>query len=201
MTTLLEFIGLGDVTGLDLIFGITALVGTVLFLIWFVLMMLGGVMGDVGEAIFGADIGMDADLSFKALTFQGIAAFMMMFGLVGLWVSRGTDSQAMGIIVGGGAGGASMFAVSKIMTLFKEMETSGTADINNATGETGEVYMRIPANGKGQVQVPLQGTLRTLDAMSATNEKIDTGTLIVVTKVLAGVLVVKPLSASDDSEE
>ena len=33
MTTLLEFIGLGDVTGLDLIFGITALVGTVLFLI------------------------------------------------------------------------------------------------------------------------------------------------------------------------
>tara|TARA_B100000700_G_C14988664_1_gene830156 strand:- start:792 stop:1397 length:606 start_codon:yes stop_codon:yes gene_type:complete len=201
MTTLLEFIGLGDVTGLDLIFGITALVGTVLFLIWFVLMMLGGVMGDVGEAIFGADIGMDADLSFKALTFQGIAAFMMMFGLVGLWVSRGTDSQAMGIIVGGGAGGASMFAVSKIMTLFKEMETSGTADINNAIGETGEVYMRIPANGKGQVQVPLQGTLRTLDAMSATNEKIDTGTLIVVTKVLAGVLVVKPLSASDDSEE
>ena len=201
MTTLLEFIGLGDVTGLDLIFGITALVGTVLFLIWFVLMMLGGVMGDVGEAIFGADIGMDADLSFKALTFQGIAAFMMMFGLVGLWVSRGTDSQAMGIIVGGGAGGASMFAVSKIMTLFKEMETSGTADINNATGETGEVYMRIPANGKGQVQVPLQGTLRTLDAMSATNEKIATGTLIVVTKVLAGVLVVKPLSASDDSEE
>ena len=158
-------------------------------------------MGDVGEAIFGADIGMDADLSFKALTFQGIAAFMMMFGLVGLWVSRGTDSQAMGIIVGGGAGGASMFAVSKIMTLFKEMETSGTADINNATGETGEVYMRIPANGKGQVQVPLQGTLRTLDAMSATNEKIATGTLIVVTKVLAGVLVVKPLSASDDSEE
>ena len=94
-----------------------------------------------------------------------------------------------------------MFAVSKIMTLFKEMETSGTADINNAIGETGEVYMRIPDNGKGQVQVPLQGTLKTLDAMSANNEKIDTGTLIVVTKVLAGVLVVKPLSASDDSEE
>lgn len=94
-----------------------------------------------------------------------------------------------------------MFAVSKVMTMFKEMETSGTIDINNATGETGEVYLRIPAKGKGQVQVPVQGTLKTLDAMSANGEKIDTGTLIIVTKVLAGVLVVKPLSATDDSEE
>ena len=80
MSALLEFIGLGEVTGLDLIFGITALVGTLFFLIWFVLMMLGGVMGGLGEAVFGADIGMDADLSFKALTFQGIAAFRIFFG-------------------------------------------------------------------------------------------------------------------------
>jgi len=38
-----ELLGFGDATGLEMIFAASALVGGILFLIWFALMMIGGV--------------------------------------------------------------------------------------------------------------------------------------------------------------
>ena len=40
---LFDLVGLGDATGLEWIFGISALLGGILFLLWFVLMLVGGV--------------------------------------------------------------------------------------------------------------------------------------------------------------
>ena len=81
MSGILELFGLGDLIGFDLVFGISALVGGMLFLLWFVLMMVGGAASDLFDSAFDIQIG-DTDLSFKALTFQGLSAFLMMFGLI-----------------------------------------------------------------------------------------------------------------------
>ena len=80
MAAMIDFIfGLLDATGLELMFGISALIGGVLFLLWLVLVVVLGGIGDVAEGIFGIDIdAMGADASFKALTFQGVMAFMML---------------------------------------------------------------------------------------------------------------------------
>ena len=95
---LFDLVGLGDATGLEWIFGISALLGGILFLLWFVLMLVGGVAEGVFEGLFGMEIDvMSSDASFKALTFQGVMAFLMFFGLAGLWVlkSDGTDPVAV----------------------------------------------------------------------------------------------------------
>ena len=195
MTTLLELVGLSGTSGLELIFGISALIGGLLFLIWFVLMMVGGAVADIGGDVFGADIGLDTDLSFKALTFQGISAFTMMFGLIGLAIMRSTDNTAYAIIGGTISGGASMWVIGKLFEGFMMLQAEGNIRIEESMGSRGKVYLRIPEGGTGQVQVTFQGQLRTMDATSLDGVKIDTGEFIEVVEVIAGTLVVKEYSS------
>ena len=48
-----ELLGFGDATGLELLFAASALVGGILFLLWFALMMIGGVAADIFEGQIG----------------------------------------------------------------------------------------------------------------------------------------------------
>jgi len=190
MAGILELFGLGDLIGFDLVFGISALVGGLLFLLWFVLMMVGGAASDLFDGLFDIQIG-DTDLSFKALTFQGLSAFLMMFGLIGLMISEMDAPQALSILGGLGAGGVSMWTVSKLFDTFKEFEQSGTMDLENANGATGTVYLRIPASGQGQIQITFQGAMRTMDAISIDGVEIPTGALIQVVDNVADTLRVR----------
>ncbi|HJM66050.1 MAG TPA: NfeD family protein [Candidatus Thalassarchaeaceae archaeon] len=202
---LLAFFGLDVLSGMELLFAGCALLGGLLFLSWFVLAMIGGVAGDVAGDIFGADVGFDADLSFKALTFQGISAFTMMFGLIGLAILRANHDAIIAIFGGSAAGGLSMYAVAKLFEAFLKLESEGTMKINQAIGARGTVYLRIPSTGTGQVQVTVQGTERTLDAISNGEVEIATGTYITVVDSMGSVLVVEPLTGmkardNDESE-
>ena len=199
MGAVLDAFGLGDLIGFDLVFGISALVGGLLFLLWFVLMMVGGAASDLFDGLFDIQIG-DTDLSFKALTFQGLSAFLMMFGLIGLMISEMTDKQALSIIGGLGAGLFSMWIVSKLFDTFKQLEQDQTMVLENATGSTGTVYLRIPASGEGQIQITFQGAMRTMDAISADGVEIPTGTLIVVVDNVADTLRVRKYESSDKKE-
>ena len=52
------------------------------------------------------------------------------------------------IILGGlGAGGLSMWMVSKLFNTFKELKRSNY-ELDNANGATGTVYLRIPQRGR-----------------------------------------------------
>ena len=117
---LLSFVGYDGGGGLELIFASSAVLGGVLFLLWFALMMIGGIAADVFDGIFGTDFdAMGADASFKALTFQGIMAFMMFFGLGGLYVLEGdSDQTSLAIVVGSLTGFASMYGTGKLFQLF-----------------------------------------------------------------------------------
>ena len=191
---LLAFFGLDALSGMELLFAGSALLGGLLFLAWFVLTMIGGLAGDIAGDIFGADVGFDADLSFKALTFQGISAFTMMFGLIGLAIMQANYDVTLAILGGAAAGGLSMYAVAKLFQGFLMLESEGTMKIDEAIGARGTVYLRIPTTGTGQVQVTFQGTERTLDAISNGEVEIGTGTYITVVDRVGTVLVVEPLT-------
>ena len=195
MSGILELFGLGDLVGFDLVFGISALVGGLLFLLWFVLMMVGGAASDLFDGLFDIQIG-DTDLSFKALTFQGLSAFLMMFGLIGLMISEMDAPQALSILGGLGAGGFSMWMVSKLFDTFKQLEQESTMQLDNATGATGTVYLRIPPSGEGQIQITFQGAMRTMDAISADGVEIPTGTLIQVVDNVADTLRVREFKSN-----
>ena len=49
-------LGLLDATGLELMFGISALIGGVLFLLWLILIVVLGGIGDIAEGVLGINI-------------------------------------------------------------------------------------------------------------------------------------------------
>ena len=83
---LLDLLGLGGIDGLDIVFAGMAIVGTLLFVIYFGLVLIGGVADGALDAVgIDVDFGMDsAEGSFQMLTVQGILSFVMMFGIFGL---------------------------------------------------------------------------------------------------------------------
>ncbi len=197
---LFEWVGLGDVTGLDLLFASAALVGGLLFIAWFFLLMIGGLAGGLLDGV-GVDVDMGADLSFKAFTFQGIVAFVLMFGLVGLALSRSDMHQMVALLAGTAAGGASMWTMGKMFQVFYSVQSSGNMNIDNAVGANATVYMRIKPGEVGQVQVEVQGAMRTLDAVAKDPEAyFKSGDTVTVKEIIAGRMVVVPYGQTSESE-
>ena len=202
MVSPLDFFSfVADASGLELVFLLSAIIGSLLFFVWFLLTMIGGAAGDVLEGVFDIDMG-SSDLAFKALTFQGIMAFFMMFGLVGFAMLNSDQSDAMAAMAGIVAGSISLWGVGKMFEGFKQLEMHGNVDIENAIGQTGSVYSRIPADGPGQVQVTFQGKLQTRAAVSADGSPYATGDFIEVVGVVGGdTLEVKKVERSGQEEE
>ena len=188
---LFEVVGLGDVSGIDMLFASSALVGGILFVLYFFLLMIGGIATDIFDGLFGIDVDMGADASFKALTFQGIMAFLMFFGLAGLYVTKSGGGPSPAILAGAIAGGASMYFTGKLFELFVNLQQDGTVELSEAIGAKGQVYLRISDEGVGQVTVEVNEAQRTFNAKSEDGAGIATGDFIEVVDTIGEVLVVK----------
>jgi membrane protein implicated in regulation of membrane protease activity len=158
-----------------------AIVGGVVFLLRMVLFFVG-----VGDADGDVSSGETADDGFQFLSLQGMSAFFMMFGLVGLAMLRaGTGFlPALGGAIG--AGLLTVWLVSKIFLSARRLQSDGTLRIQNAVGQEGTVYLSIPADGSGQVQIAVQGSLRIFEARSAKRVRIPTGERVRVIEIAAG---------------
>ena len=189
--SLFELVGLGDVTGIDMLFAASALVGGILFVLYFFLLMIGGIATDIFDGLFGIDVDMGADASFKALTFQGIMAFLMFFGLAGLYVTKSGGGPSPAILAGAIAGGASMYFTGKLFELFVNLQQDGTVELSEAIGAKGQGYLRITDEGVGQVTVEVNEAQRTFNAKSEDGTGIATGDFIEVVDTIGEVLVVK----------
>ena len=199
-STILEFFGLEDISGIDVFFAAMAVIGTILFIIYFALVLIGGVAGGIADAIPFLDVNfeMDAEGVFHMLTIQGLLSFMMMFGIFGLAVSQGDYGALPAIAAGTVTGLASMWMVGKVFQAIAGLETDGTVVHSQALGAKGTVYRTIMPGKSGQVQVEFQSALRTCEAVAEDETmKIETGKFVVVTGNVAETLVVKPLSIAD----
>ena len=189
--SLFELVGLGDVSGIDMLFASSALIGGILLVLYFFLLMIGGIATDIFDGLFGIDVDMGADASFKALTFQGIMAFLMFFGLAGLYVTKSGGGPSPAILAGAIAGGASMYFTGKLFELFVNLQQDGTVELSEAIGAKGQVYLRISDEGVGQVTVEVNEAQRTFNAKSEDGAGIATGDFIEVVDTIGEVLVVK----------
>jgi membrane-bound ClpP family serine protease len=68
----------------------------------------------------------------------------------------------------------------------KRLQTEGTINIQNTIGSEGNVYLGIPKNGTGQVQIIVQGSLKIFDAVSKSRNMIATGEKVQVVGVASG---------------
>ena len=199
-STILEFFGLEDISGIDVFFAAMAVIGTILFIIYFALVLIGGVADGIADAIPFLDVNfeMDAEGVFHMLTIQGLLSFMMMFGIFGLAVSQGDYGALPAIAAGTVTGLASMWMVGKVFQAIAGLETDGTVVHSQALGAKGTVYRTIMPGKSGHVQVEFQSALRTCEAVAEDETmKIETGKFVVVTGNVAETLVVKPLSIAD----
>ena len=108
----LDLIGLGGITGVDILFAAMAIVGTFLFIIYFLLILIGDFTGGLFDFV-------DADGIFHLFTIQGLLSFIMMFGIFGLSVSA--DQNAFVIIAGTIAGTFSMYIVGKVFQMMASL--------------------------------------------------------------------------------
>lgn len=190
---ILEPLGITDITGVDVLFAACAIIGTVLFLIYFLLVVITGAADGAIEGMFGIDFDLDATGFFHMLTLQGLLSFIMMFGIFGLAVSTSdqVDNAVVAIFVGTIAGLTSMYVIGKVFDVMRGLESDGNVVHSNAVGSKGRVYLKIPQGKDGQVQVEFQGALRTMTARAEDdNVEIETGTLIQVVDTIGDLLIV-----------
>lgn len=173
-----------------------ALPATLIFLIQLTMTIVGG---DADDVDIDSDGGFDADGDgmddgMHILSVRSIVSFLMFYGWSGLAaIERGGLAwwgvSGISLIVGAVM---MLFTAWLFFTLIK-LQESGTMKLTNAIGKQGEVYLTIPSKkqGEGKVQIIVQGSYKTLDAMTEDVEEIKTGTSIEVVEIVNGVLIVK----------
>lgn len=186
--------------GLEKFYFGCAVLGGGLFLVQLALRFTGIVDfdGDVDGVDFDADAGGEAghagdtDVSFTFLSFQGLTSFFMMFGLVGLAMLRESGASAgLSVVAATVAGFATLLLMKQLFAMMGQLQSSGTIDLGNAIGKDGFVYLTIPQQGTGKVEVTFQGRKQVLDAMSDQPLEIATGEMVRVVRVEGAVLVVE----------
>lgn len=191
---------MNNLSWIEIIYWGATIVGGTLFLLRTILLLVGGGLDhDILDADFDGDIPgdhdfhfdvdhvegiADSDFSFKILSIQGVTAFFTMFGLIGLALLRANLAITWTILGGSAAGVFAVYIISLLFSQLKKLQSDGSMNIQNAVGQKGKVYLAIPPKGSGQVQLPVQGTMRILDAVSDENKAIKTGSNVQVTKVI-----------------
>jgi hypothetical protein len=160
-------------TGDAIWFGVPALVGTLLFVIRLVLMLVGGHGGDlhhdVPDTSTGEVDGHDTAGAFKALSLQTFMAFFMGFGwggILGKYTLHWDFGPSMGL--GVGCGVFMVWILALMLKAMMELQSSGNVRLEQAVGAEADVYVQVPPKGQGagQVRVVLKDRMRIVNATS-----------------------------------
>jgi len=170
------------------VFWVIAIPATVIFLILLILTVIGA------ETDAGVDATTDVDASiadgdiipFQFLSLKNIVAFFTVFGWSGIgFIHAGLETWLV-ILLAFACGFLMMVLMATLFYMMSKLAESGTLKMGNAIGKLGEVYLVIPGNrgGMGKVQLNVQGSLRTLDAITDDQENIPTSSIIQVLDVI-----------------
>lgn len=165
---------------------------TLFFGLQLVLTFFGGDIHHDGSA--DMDVETDDGIGFQFFTLKNLVAFFTIFAWAGIACLDSGLSNGLSIFISFISGVAMMFVMGGVFYFLAKANESGTLKMKNAIGTIGEVYMEI--KGKrgniGKVQVQVQGTLRTLEALTDENEDLSPGTVIDVTDIANNnILIVK----------
>lgn len=133
-------------------------------------------------------------IPFQLLSLKNIVGFFAMFGWSGLGLLSAGMAPGFVIFLSIGCGLLMMVAMASLFYFMSKLAESGNLKMKNAIGRIGEVYLVIPGNrsGIGKVQITVQGTLQTLDAITDDSDPIPMSSLIeVITVIDEQILLVK----------
>lgn len=168
-------------------FWICAIVSTVVFAVQFVMTFIG--VGDA-DADFNFDTvdggTMDAGGAMSLFSVRSIVNFLMGFGWSGVCFDKYIESNLLLILVAIGVGLIFVVAFFFVIRQMMKLESSGNIKMEDCVGKTCDVYLRIPAKneGKGKVQISLNGTIFEFDAVTNDAQPIPTGSKVLVVENL-----------------
>jgi len=188
-----------ELSNLQQIFGVVAIPATLILIIQVILLLIG--LADDGGDMDATDNDFhvhDLDSAdhddqgchvehgdshaMKLFTLRSIVAFFAIGGWTGLVLDGLKLPAPATIAIALLAGGCALYAIAWLVNLAFRMQASGNVNYENAVGLIGEVYMRIPASGKGigKVNVILQERLCEIEASTPCDRDIMTGESVVV---------------------
>lgn len=177
------------------IYLVIAIIGSASFIIKLMMQFMGGDAGDIphsgdlpghgeighgvghsaGDMHGSADAGHhpDSTATFALFSIQGILAFAMGFGWMGLAALEQWQLGSLVSLLLAAAFGFGMMVLSATLMFYAMgMEKVGVFDVRKAVGEIGQVYLNIPAAGQGvgEVQIVVDGRQKVLKAKSTSGE-------------------------------
>ncbi len=148
---------------------------------------------DMSGAHHFGDGGNPADFSIMSMiTLQGIVTFLTVMGWSSIAAVSSDAPVLLSVLAGVALGFAAMFAAARLLHASRRLAENGTLDLRNAIGETGSVYIPIPAGGAGigKVTMLVQGRYIECEAM-AQGEELHTGEIVRVVDVRNDILLVE----------
>ena len=129
-------------------------------------------------------------VAFKLLSLRAIITFCTLFSWgSALYLNEGLSlGKSMGYASLWGMAG--MLSIAFLLSLLPKLTDSGNRQIGTAVGQTGTVYLDIPADGQGEVRVTVSGRVSYVKARSADDAPLKAGTPVTVTKALDNATVI-----------
>jgi membrane protein implicated in regulation of membrane protease activity len=203
-----------ELTQLQRFFAMAAIPATAIMLIQFLLLILG-FSHDDGDLDFDGDTELqdafDSDLddlsdgsdgglhesadALRLFSLRSIIAFLSVGGWMGVAAAGWNLSMPIVFLLAITAGWLALYFVAWSIRTALRLQQSGNIIPENAVGNTGEVYIPIPAlkKGRGKVNVIVQDRLSEFDAVTEADRDIRTGEEITVMGATPeGILVVAP---------
>ncbi len=161
-----------------------AIVGSAIFVVQVVLMLIG-IDSDVADMDFDTGDTLDLGGGMSLLSIKSLINFIVGFGWGGVCLSGSIDNKLLLVLVALLIG---ILFAWMYLWLFKKMrglESNGAFNITNCEGKVADVYLRIPANrnGQGKIQISVNGSVHELDAITDGDE-LPTGRKVTVVEVI-----------------
>lgn len=170
-----------------------AVAGSLIFLIQLVLTLLGMDASDIDVDFDGPDT-MDLGGGMSLFTVRALVNFLVGFGWSGVCFGKVVDSAALTVAIAVATGLLFSWVILFLYSKMKRLEYNAAFAISDCVGQTGTVYLRIPAarSGMGKVQVSVRGSVHEVAACTDGGQ-IASGTLVrVVEAINADCLLVVP---------
>lgn len=168
------------------IFWYLAIPTTLILILLMVLSIFGGDTDTDVDTDVDGDIADGDTIPFQFISVKNIVAFFAVFGWSGIGFINAGMAPWLVILLAVFCGLLMMLLMGTLFYLMSRLAENGTLKMNNAIGKLGEVYLRIPAQrgGMGKVQISVQGSVRTLDAITDDLDTISTAAIVQVIDVI-----------------
>jgi hypothetical protein len=163
---------------------IIALVVSLVFVIQLILTIIGMDGSDGVDADFDSNLD-DGGAPFQLFSFRNLTNFLIGFSWGGIAFYETIPNKFLLTIVALLIGVFMLVIFFLIIRQIMKLAQNNSMQMDSAIGETCEVYLTIPGEGKGKgkVHVKVNQTLRELDAMTE-GETLHTGSMCKVVAVL-----------------